>query len=72
MIAFLSFRELDLEESRGLSTQALYDLKTTARHSNHGCGTGSTDSEQSSLGLDQSNCVLHRLNPHVSTETLSL
>lgn len=47
-----SFRKLHLEEFRGLSKQALCDLKVTSGDLNHEDHIGSLDPEQSSLGSD--------------------
>lgn len=55
-----------------LPTQALCDLKVIARDFDREDHIGSIGSEQSSLGSDRGNHVLCRLNPYVSTETLSL
>lgn len=59
-----SLKKLHLEESNGLSKQALCDLKVTTRDLNHKDHTGSTDSVQCSLGSDHRNAVIVRQASH--------
>lgn len=61
-----------LEESRSLSMQDLHDLKDCRKELKSWFHTGSVDSEQSSMGSGCGIYVLYRMNPYVSTWTMSL